>query len=132
MSEGDAVIILKSNKVIELVFAEDDETVIREQEWHEQEVYRTAVLFSLMVDTFFKNGEGLDNLIMHSPTGSIAAELLGKDMLSISLAGVDNLPGEDTEEELLEKIQEVEEDLKDNVVDASTRFKKKEKNDEDK
>ena len=129
VNEGDAVIRLRSNRIVELVFAEDDETVLREQEWHEQEVYKTAVQFALMIDTFLKNGEGLDNLIMHSPTGSIAAELLGKDMLSISLAGVGDLPGEDTEEELLDKIQEVEEDLKDNVVDATTRFKKKEDND---
>ena len=130
-NEGDAVIRLKSNKVIELVFAEDDETLLHEKEWHEQEVYKTAVQFALMIDTFFKNGEGLDNIIMHSPTGSIVAELLGKDMLSISLAKVDDLPGEDTEEELLEKIQEVEVVLEDNVVDASTRFKPRGKKDED-
>ena len=129
IKEGDAVIRLKSNRIVELIFAEDDETILREQEWHEQEVYKTAVQFALMLDTFFKNGEGLDQLIMHSPTGSIATELLGKDMLSISLAEADDLPGEDTEEELLDKIQEVEEDLKDNVVDASKRFIKKEDND---
>ena len=83
-----------------------------------------------MIDTFLKNGEGLDNLIMHSATGSIAAELLGKEMLSITLAGVgvlaDDADSEASEEEL--EI-ELEEDLKDNVVDASNRFKKKDDND---
>ena len=131
IKEGDAVIRVKSNRMVQLIFAEDDETIIREQEWHEQEVYKTAVQFGLMLDNFLKNGEGLDNLIMHSPTGSIAAELLGKDMLeSITLAEADDLPGEDTEEELLDKIQEVEEDLKDNVVDAAKRFIKKEDDDD--
>ena len=126
-NEGDAVIRLKSNKMIELVFAEDDETILREQKWHEQEVYKAAVQFALMIDTFFKNGKGLDNIIMHSPTGSIAAELLGsKDMLSISLAGAA------IEEELSNRLDEMQDELKDNVIDASTRFKKKEKNDEDK
>ena len=132
IKEGDAVIRLKSNRMVELIFAEDDETIVVEKEWHEQEVYKTAVQFALMVDTYLKNGVGLDDVIMHSDTGSIAAELLGKDMLSISLATADDLPGEDTEEELLDKIQEVEEDLKDNVVDATKRFIKKEKNDGDK
>ena len=84
ITEGDAIIVLKSNRVVQLIFAEDEETIIREQEFHEQEVYKTAVQFALMIDTFLKNGEGLDNVIMHSDTGSIVAELLGsKDMLSI-------------------------------------------------
>ena len=82
-----------------------------------------------MVDTYLKNGEGLDAVIMHSGTGSIAAELLGKDMLeSISLADIDYVE-EEEEEELLDKLEEVEKDLKDNLIDASTRFIKKEKND---
>ena len=52
ISEGDAVIKIGSNRIVELVFAEDDETILREQEWHEQEIYKTAVQFSLMLDTF--------------------------------------------------------------------------------
>ena len=126
INEGDAVIRLRSSRTVELVFAEDDETIIREQEWHEQEVYKTAVQFALMIDTFLKNGEGLDNLIMHSPTGSIAAELLGKEMLSITLAGIEELSTDSDPEE-----QEVELEivLEDNVVDATKRFIKKENDD---
>ena len=124
VNEGDVLIRLKSNKIVQLIFAEDDITMLREQEWDEQEVYKTAVQFALMIDTFFKNGEGLDNIIMHSPTGSIVAELLGKeDMLSKTLASTDT-DGQD-EEELLDRLEEVKEDLKDNVIDASTRFTKK-------
>ena len=59
--------------------------------WPDHEVYKTAVQFALMIDSYFKNSEGLDNLIMNSPTGNIAAELLGKDLLQISLAGVGDL-----------------------------------------
>ena len=128
INEGDAVIRLRSNRIVELVFAEDDETVLREQEWHEQEVYKTAVQFALMIDTFLKNGEGLDNLIMHSDTGSIAAELLGKEMLSVTLAGIDEdgPVDADSEEEIEVELETV---LEDNVVDATTRFKKKDDND---
>ena len=49
-------------------------------------------------------------------------------MLSITLASADT-DGQD-EEELLDRLEEVKEDLKDNVIDASTRFTKKENNDE--
>ena len=123
ISEGDAIIKLNSNKVIELIFGEDEETVIRDMEWQEQEIYKTSVLFALMLDTYFRNGERLDELIMHSPTGSIPAELLGKGLLSISLAGADISEEENiTEEELLER----PDDMKDNVVDATTRFTKDE------
>ena len=136
IKEGDAVIKLNANKVVELIFGEDDETVFREKEWHEQEVYKTSVQFALMIDTYFRNGEGLDDIIMHSDSGSIAAELLGKELLSISLAGADTSEEEITEEELLERLDDMKEALKskdspesphkDNVVDAATRFKKDE------
>ena len=68
---------------------------------------------------------------MHSDTGSIAAELLGKEMLSVTLAGIDEdgPVDADSEEEIEVELETV---LEDNVVDATTRFKKKEKNDEDK
>ena len=131
IDQGDAIIRLKSNRMVQLIFAEDEETIVVEKEWHEQEVYRAAVQFALMIDTYLKNGEGLDSLIMHSPTGSIVAELLGKDMLeSICLA--DSHEEEEEEEEFLDRLEEVEEDLKDNIVDASNRFTKKEGKNEDK
>ena len=52
MSEGDAVIRIRENKTVELVFAEDTETVIREMAWPEHEVYKTAVQFALMITVF--------------------------------------------------------------------------------
>ena len=89
--EGDAIIHIKSDKTVSLVFAEDGDTIAREMSWPDHEVYKTAVQFALMIDSYFKNGEGLDSIILHSPTGNIAAELLGKELLQISLAGVGDL-----------------------------------------
>jgi hypothetical protein len=133
INEGDAVIKLTSDRIVELLFAEDDETIVRERKWPEQEVYKTAVQFALMIDTFFKNGEGLDSLIMHSPTGSIVAELIGQDMFGIKLGSWVSVDSHDKEEEeLSSRLEEVEEDLKNNVVDATTRFTKKENDDGDK
>ena len=137
IDEGSAVMVLNPNKAVQLMFGEDDETMVREMEWNEQEVYKAAVQFALMIDVYFRNGEGLDELIMHSPTGSIAAELLGKELLSISLAGADESDeGELTEEELLERLSDIKtaeenaqaatKDKDNTVVDAATRFKKDE------
>ena len=132
INEGDAVIRLTSNRIIELLFGEDEETIVRERKWPEQEVYKTAVQFALMMDTFFRNGEGLDSLIMHSPTGSIVAELMDQDMFGVKLSTADTHDEElKEEEELLNRLEEVEEDLKDNVVDATTRFTKKEDDETD-
>ena len=78
--EGDAIIHLKKNKTVSLVFAEDGDTIVREMSWPDHEVYKAAVQFALMIDSYFKNSDGLDNLILHSPTGNIAAELMGKDL----------------------------------------------------
>ena len=138
IKEGDAIIKLGSNKVVELIFGEDDETMVKETEWHEQEVYKASVQFALMIDTYFRNGEGLDDIIMHSNSGSIPAELLGKELLSISLAGADTSEEDNiTEEQLLQRLSDIKtakenvqattkDDAKDNVVDAATRFKKDE------
>ena len=138
IKEGDAIIKLGSNKVVELIFGEDDETMVKETEWHEQEVYKASVQFALMIDTYFRNGEGLDDIIMHSNSGSIPAELLGKELLSISLAGADTSEEDNiTEEQLLQRLSDIKtakenvkattkDDVKDNVVDAATRFKKDE------
>ena len=138
INEGDAVIVIGSDKAVQLLFGEDDETLVRETEWHEQEVYKAAVQFALMIDTYFRNGEGLDDIIMHSHTGSIPAELLGKELLSISLAGADTSEEVNiTEEELLQRLSDIktakenvqatsEDDDTSNVVDAATRFIKDE------
>ena len=133
INEGDAVIRLKSNKMVELLFGEDEETIIRSVEFSEQEVYKTAVQFALMIDTFFKNGEGLDNLMVHSPTGSIAAELLDENIavkLGFAESPFDPLNDKD-EEELSDRLDEMQDELKDNVVDATTRFKKKDDDETD-
>jgi len=133
INEGDAVIKLRSNKVVELIFGEDEETIIRDMEWQEQEVYKTAVQFALMIDTFFKNGEGLDNLMMHSPTGSIAAELLNDDLvvkLGFAESPFEPLESKE-EEEFSNRLDEMQDELNTNVVDASNRFTNKEENETD-
>ena len=132
INEGDAIIKLRSDRTVDLLFGEDEETIVRESNWDQQEVYKTAVQFALMIDTFFKNGEGLDNLMMHSPTGSIAAELLNDD-LAVTLGfaeGYQAFATEETnvEEQLSDRLDEMKYELNSNVVDASTRFKNKEEN----
>ena len=139
IEEGDAIIRLRNNKVVQLVFAEDGDTIVREMAWPDHEVYKTAVQFALMIDSYFKNSEGLDNLILNSPTGNIAAELLGKDLLQISLAGVgdlgeievDNVADEnDTAEQEVKDIYSSK--LKDNILDLTDKLKNKEDDDKKK
>ena len=119
MSEGDAVIRIRENKTVELVFAEDTETVIREMAWPEHEVYKTAVQFALMIDSFLKNGEGLDNIILNSATGNIAVELMSNDTLPILLSTAKN-----TTTEQKEKVE-----VRDNILDLTSRLKRKEDDD---
>ena len=134
--EGDAIIHLKFDKTVSLVFAEDGDTIVREMAWPDHEVYKTAVQFALMIDSYFKNSEGLDNLIMHSPTGNIAAELMGKDLLQISLAGVGGIEvGEidktnDTAEQEGKDIYSGK--IKDNILDLTNKLKNKEDDDKKK
>ena len=135
--EGDAVIHLKKEKTVSLVFAEDGETINREMSWPDHEIYKTAVQFALMIDSYFKNGEGLDNLILNSPSGNIAAELLGKDLLQISLAGVgdlgeievDNVADNDTAEQEGKDIYSGK--VPDNVLDLTEKLKNKEDNEKE-
>ena len=134
--EGDAIIHIKSDKTVSLVFAEDGDTIAREMSWPDHEVYKTAVQFALMIDSYFKNGEGLDSIILHSPTGNIAAELLGKDLLQISLAGVgdlgelevDNAADNDTAEQEGKDIYSGE--IPDNVLDLTEKLKKSKEDNE--
>ena len=139
IEEGDALIRLRHNKVVQLVFAEDGDTIVREMSWPDHEVYKTAVQFALMIDSYFKNSEGLDNLIMNSPTGNIAAELLGKDLLQISLAGVGDLgqigvdnaaADDDTAEQEGKDIYSG--NIPDNVLDLTEKLKNKNKEDNEK
>ena len=139
IEEGDAIIRLRNNKVVQLVFAEDGDTIVREMAWPDHEVYKTAVQFALMIDSYFKNAEGLDNLILNSPTGNIAAELLGKDLLQISLAGVGDL-GEIEVNNVTDKKDTAEQEgkdiysgkLKDNILDLTNKLKNKEDDDKKK
>ena len=139
IEEGDALIRLRHNKVVQLVFAEDGDTIVREMAWPDHEVYKTAVQFALMIDSYFKNSEGLDNLIMHSPTGNIAAELMGKDLLQISLAGVGDL-GEVEINNVADENDTAEQEgkdiysgkIKDNILDLTNKLKNKEENDDKK
>ena len=139
IEEGDAIIRLRSNKIVQLIFAEDGDTIVREMAWPDHEVYKTAVQFALMIDSYFKNAEGLDNLILNSPTGNIAAELLGKDLLQISLAGVGDL-GEIEVNNVTDKNDTAEQEgkdiysgkLKDNILDLTNKLKNKEDDDKKK
>jgi len=139
IEEGDAIIRLRNNKVVQLIFAEDGDTIVREMAWPDHEIYKTAVQFALMIDSYFKNSEGLDNLILNSPTGNIAAELLGKDLLQISLAGVGDL-GEIEVDNVADKNDTAEQEgkdiysgkLKDNILDLTTKLKNKEDDDKKK
>ena len=134
--EGDAIIHIKSDKTVSLVFAEDGDTIAREMSWPDHEVYKTAVQFALMIDSYFKNGEGLDSIILHSPTGNIAAELLGKELLQISLAGVgdlgelevDNAADDDTAEQEGKDIYSGK--TPDNVLDLTEKLKKSKEDNE--
>ena len=118
------------------MFAEDGDTIAREMSWPDHEVYKTAVQFALMIDSYFKNGEGLDSIILHSPTGNIAAELLGKELLQISLAGVgdlgelevDNAADDDTAEQEGKDIYSGK--TPDNVLDLTEKLKKSKEDNE--
>ena len=135
--EGDAIIHLKRDKTVALVFAEDGDTIVREMDWPDHEIYKAAVQFALMIDSFFKNGDGLDSLIINSPSGNLAAELLGKNLLQISLAGAGNMgeikvntqTNEDTAEQEGKDIYSGK--IPDNVLDLTEKLKNKEDNEKE-
>ena len=76
---------------------------------------------------------------MHSPTGNIAAELMGKDLLQISLAGVGDL-GEVEINNIADENDTAEQEgkdiysgkIKDNILDLTNKLKNKEENDDKK
>ena len=129
--EGDAIIRLRQDKTVDLIFAEDGNTIVREMAWPDHEVYKAAVQFALMIDSFFKNEDGLDNIILHSPTGNIAAELMGKNLLQISLTGAGPVgelvpDNNDTAEQEGKDIYSGK--TPDNVLDLTEKLKNKEDN----
>lgn len=125
---GDAFIRITNKGDVELIFGEDDVSLVRELDWESHEIYKTAVQFALMMDSYVRNSKALDNLINNSVTGSIPAELLDSGLMPISLMGIDNEDVEvnhvDTPK--VEKEPSTEVKQKDNVI----QFKRK--NDEDK
>jgi len=124
---GDAFIRITNEGNVELIFGEDDVSLVRELDWDSHEIYKTAVQFALMMDSYVRNSKALDNLITHSVTGSIPAELLDSGLMPISLMGIDD---EDVEVKHTEEpIEETSIEVKkhDNVI----QFKKRKK-DEDK
>ena len=96
--------------------------------WPDHYVYKTAVQFALMIDSYFKNGEGLDSIIMNSPTGNIANELVGKDLLTIDLTAAGEVLDEDFDMEV--DVKDPVEFIPDNVIDATDKFNKKDDDNE--
>tara|TARA_E500000331_G_C17194650_1_gene686450 strand:- start:598 stop:1002 length:405 start_codon:yes stop_codon:yes gene_type:complete len=124
---GDVFIRITNKGEVQLIFGEDDDTLYREVEWDTHEIYKTAVQFALMLDSHIRNAKALDDLIVHSTTGSIPAELLNSNLgLPISLSGIDDYEVKDlTKEEPVED-NTTDLDKLDNVI----QFKRKD--DEDK
>ena len=126
---GDAFIRITADKEVQLIFGENEDSLIREVSWEGHEVYKCAVQFSLMIDSYLRNAKALDDLIVSSATGSIPAELIGKDLLPIMLAGTGL---EEFDFELEESTETNTEESKEKYKDNVIQFKQKDKDDEDK
>ena len=125
---GDAIIRIKESGQVELCLCEDEDTINRTMSWPDQENYKTAVQFALMIDSFIRNGSALDDMILSSPNGNIAFDLLSSEGMigSIALTGLgdimDSLPEEDTTEQEGKDIYSGRNS--DNVLDITTRLNK--------
>ena len=125
---GDAIIRIKESGQIELCLCEDEDTIDRPMSWPDQENYKTAVQFALMIDSFIRNGNALDDMILSSSNGNIASDLLSADgtIGSIALTGIgdimDSLPDEDTAEQEGKEIYSGS--TPDNVLDLTSRLNK--------
>jgi hypothetical protein len=81
-----------------------------------------------MIDSFIRNGSALDDMILSSPNGNIAFDLLSSDGMigSIALTGIgdimDSLPDEDTAEQEGKEIYSGS--YPDNVLDLTSRLNK--------
>ena len=84
---GDVFIRITKDRDVQLIFGEDDDSIYREVDWEGHEVYKAGVQFAMMLDSYLRNSKALDDLITTSATGSIPAELIGRDLLPIMLAG---------------------------------------------
>ena len=125
---GDAIIRIKESGEVELCLCEDEDTINRTMTWPDQENYKTVVQFALMIDSFIRNGNALDDMILASPTGNIASDLLSTERTigSIALTGIgdimDSLPEEDTAEQEGKDIYSGKNP--DNVLDLTSRLNK--------
>ncbi len=126
-SVGDAFIKITKDRNVQLIFGEDEDTIYREVDWESHEVYKAATNFALMLDAYLRNSKALDDLITTSATGSIPAELIGRDLLPIILSGA-GLEEFQLQEEEPEEPKEQPKKYKDNII----QFNKKEKDDENK
>ena len=128
VESGDAIIRIRESGDIELCLCEDEETINRTMTWPDQENYKIAVQFALMIDSFIRNGDALDDIILASPTGNIASDLLTQEtnIGSINLTGIgaimDSLPDEDTAEQEGKDIYSGK--SPDNVLDLTSRLNK--------
>ena len=76
---GDVFIRITKDREVQLIFGEDEDSIYREVDWEGHEVYKAATNFALMLDSYLRNSKALDDLITTSATGSIPAELIGRD-----------------------------------------------------
>tara|TARA_B100000902_G_C27284139_1_gene903471 strand:+ start:321 stop:737 length:417 start_codon:yes stop_codon:yes gene_type:complete len=128
---GDVFIRITKDREVQLIFGEDEDSIYREVDWEGHEVYKAATNFALMLDSYLRNSKALDDLITTSATGSIPAELIGRDLLPIMLAGAGL---EEFQQEEEKDVEQMIEDLTDKpkYTDNVIQFKNKEKDNEDK
>ena len=125
VQEGDVIIRITPEQKIQIVFAEDTESIIRDLSWDEHMIYKTAVQFGLMIDSYLKNNDILDTIITESDSGSIPVELVGKNILQIQMASEQNVEVQcDTPDGINDEDDTISN--KDNVIDASKKFNKRE------
>lgn len=124
---GDVFIRITKDRDVQLIFGEDDDSIYREVDWEGHEVYKAGVQFAMMLDSYLRNSKALDNLITTSATGSIPAELIGRDLLPIMLAGA----GLEEFKDFQLTQEEQEEEPKPKYTDNIIQFKNKDKKNED-
>tara|TARA_Y100000022_G_C13195567_1_gene350156 strand:- start:268 stop:675 length:408 start_codon:yes stop_codon:yes gene_type:complete len=124
---GDVFIRITKDRDVQLIFGEDDDSIYREVDWEGHEVYKAGVQFAMMLDSYLRNSKALDDLITTSATGSIPAELIGRDLLPIMLAGA----GLEEFKDFQLTQEEQEEEPKPKYTDNIIQFKNKDKKNED-
>ena len=133
---GDAIIVIKEDGRIELCFGEED--LEFPMTWPDQENYKTAVQFALMLDSFIKNGDALDDIILTSPTGNLPGDLLReKEIGNVEISGIGEVSVNDMVNSLPEEASEDtgesegKEIYSGKVLDITKKIKQKNKEDND-